>query len=389
MGGKRTRGNGEGDVYARRNKEGKIIGYRGAYWVRTAKGPRRRYVSGKNKSETRAALAKAKAERDGGLVFEAGTLTVGQYLSRWLSDSVMDTVRPTTYARYEQNVRRHIIPSLGGMKLKNLAPSHIRALYREKLDEGLSGRTVQYVHVTLHKALKQAAADGLTPRNAAANVTAPRPQKKEIHPLAPEQARLLLEAARGDRFEALYVLAVHCGLRQGELLALKWQDVDLEAGMLQVRRTLSITKDGPTFNPPKTAKGRRRIGLTTAAEAALKDHLRRQIAEVEALGDAYEDQGLVFPGERGQPMRPWSLTGGPYLRLLERAELPKSTRFHDLRHTCATLLLCEGVHPKLVQELLGHATIAITLDTYSHVLPSLGDRATRAMEEALSGPTDP
>ncbi|HEV2094641.1 MAG TPA: site-specific integrase [Rubrobacter sp.] len=385
----KKRGNGEGDVYPRKNKEGKIIGYRGAYWVRTAKGPRRCYVSGRNKSQTRAALTKAKAERDGGLVFESGTQTVEQYLARWLSDSVKDTVRPTTYARYEQNVRRHITPALGTVKLRDLAPARIRTLYREKLDEGLSRRTVQYVHVTLHKALKQAAADGLVPRNAAANVTAPRPQKKEIHPLTPEQARALLEAARGDRFEALYSLAVHCGLRQGELLALKWQDVDLGAGTLQVRRTLSITKDGPTFNPPKTAKGRRRIGLTTAAVAALEDHLRRQIAEVEALGDAYEDRGLVFPGKKGQPLSPWSLTGGPYPRLLERAGLPKSTRFHDLRHTCATLLLCEGVHPKLVQELLGHATVAITLDTYSHVLPSLGDRATRAMEDALSGPTDP
>jgi integrase len=305
LGGKRTRGNGEGDVYPRRNKEGKIIGYRGAYWVQTAKGPRRRYVSGKNKGETRAALTKAKADRDGGLVFEAGALTVGQYLSRWLSDSVRDTGRPTTYARYEQNARRHIIPSLGRLKLKNLAPAHVRSLYREKLDAGLSGRTVQYVHVTLHKALKQAAADGLVPRNVAANVRAPRPQKKEILPLTPEQARVLLESARGDRFEALYVLAVHCGLRQGELLALKWQDVDLEAGTLQVRRTLSFTKSGPTFNPPKTTKGRRRVGLTAAAVEALRNHLRRQLAEVEALGDAYEDWGLVFPGEKGQPLRPW------------------------------------------------------------------------------------
>ena len=132
-------------------------------------------------------------------------------------------------------------------------------------------------------------------------------------------------------------------------------------------------------------EGRRRVGLTAAAVEALKHHLRRQLAEVGALGDAYEDWGLIFPGEQGQPLRPWSLTGGPYRRLLERAGLPKGTRFHDLRHTCATLLLCEGVHPKLVQELLGHATIAITLDTYSHVLPSLGDRTTRAMESVFSG----
>lgn len=385
MSNKRTRGNGEGDVYPRRNKEGKIIGYRGAYWAQTAKGPKRRYVSGKNKSEARAALHKARADRDGGLVFDMGSLVLGEYLQRWLSDSVKDTVRPTTYARYEQNIRLHIIPSLGKVKLKNLTPAHARALYREKLDAGFSGRTVQYIHVTLHKALAQAAADGIVPRNVAANVKAPQPQKKEICPLSPEQTRALLEAARGDRFEALYILAVHCGLRQGELLALKWQDIDLKAGMLQVRRTLSITKDGPAFNPPKTAKGRRSIRLTTAVVAALKEHLQRQLGEIEALGDIYEDHGLVFPGEKGQPLRPWSLTGGPYIRLLKRAGLPKETRFHDLRHTCATLLLCEGVHPKLVQELLGHATISITLDTYSHVLPTLGDRAARAMENALSG----
>ena len=145
-----------------------------------------------------------------------------------------------------------------------------------------------------------------------------------------------------------------------------------------------MTKEGPAFDPPKTVKGRRSIRVTAAAVSALEDHLRRQVAEIEASGDAYDDRGLVFPGEKGQPMHAYSLPGGSYRRLLDRAGLPKETRFHDLRHTCAPLLLCEEVHPKLVQELLGHATIAITLDTSSNVLPTLGDRAARAMENVLS-----
>ncbi len=179
---------------------------------------------------------------------------------------------------------------------------------------------------------------------------------------------------------------MHCGLRQGELLGLKWEDVDLPSGVLRVRRTLSFTKDGPIFNPPKTAKGRRTVALTDGAANALEAHMRRQLSEAEVLGDGYEDRGLIFPGEKGQPLRAYSMTGGSFARLLKRAGLPGKTRFHDLRHTCATLLLCEGVHPKLVQELLGHATISITLDTYSHVLPTLGDRAARAMEDALPSP---
>ena len=186
---------------------------------------------------------------------------------------------------------------------------------------------------------------------------------------------------RGDRFEALYVLAVNCGLRQGELLGLKWADVDLEAGKLRVRRTLSLTKSGHIYEQPKNWKGRS-IELTQAASETLRVHLKRQLEEIEGLGDDYQDQGLIFPGEHGQPMRPWTLTR-KFERLLERAGLPH-IRFHDLRHTCATLMLCEGVHIKIVQELLGHAEVTITLTTYSHVLPSMGGEAAGAMDRIFS-----
>jgi len=257
----------------------------------------------------------------------------------------------------------------------------VRGLYRSKLDSDSSPRTVQYVHTTLRKALRDAVSDGLIPRNVTDGIKAPKPKKKEINPLDSDQTKTLLNEVCGDRLEALYVLAVHRGLRQGELLGLKWEDVDLEAGILQVRRTLSLTKDGHVFEAPKNGKGRS-IELTEVATETLRSHLARQVEEIEALGDDYRDQGLIFPGERGQPMRPYTLTG-KLERILGRAGLPH-IRFHDLRHTCATLLLSKGVHPKFVQELLGHATISITLDTYSHVLPSMGDQTAAAMEAALS-----
>jgi integrase len=207
---------------------------------------------------------------------------VGGYLDRWLSDSVRDTVKATTFERYEQIARLHLKPALGRVKLKALAPAHVRDLYREKLEAGSSPRTVRYVHTTLHKALKQAVMDGLIPRNATESVKPPQPSREEMRPLAPEQAKLLLQVAHeaGDRLEALYVLAIHTGLRQGELLGLKWDDVDLEDGSLQVRRTLTITKDGPVFTTPKTASSRRSVKLTRKAIEALRSHLERQLEEI-------------------------------------------------------------------------------------------------------------
>src|SRR5215216_7306865 len=218
----------------------------------------RKALYGKTRQKVAEKLARAMADRDGGLFFDADNLKVGEYLERWLADSVLDTVRPTTYERYEQIVRIHVRPALGGVKLKNLTPAHVRGLYREKLQAGLSARTVRYIHTTLHKALKQAVMDGLIPRNVTEAVKPPQPTREEMHPLTPEQAKVLLQTAHetGDRLEALYVLAINTGLRQGELLGLKWDDVDLEDGSLQVRRTLTMTKDDPVFTSPKTTGSR-------------------------------------------------------------------------------------------------------------------------------------
>jgi integrase len=223
-----------------------------------------------------AKLAKAISDREGGLAFDAKNLMLGEYLDLWLEDSVKDTVRLTTYQGYERIVRLHIKPTLGRVKLDILTPAHLRGLYRDRLEAGLAPRMVQLVHTTLHKALKQAVADGLVPRNVAGAVKAPQPPGKETKPLAPEQARALLKAAREDRLETLYVLAVTTGMRQGEFLGLKWDDVDLETGTIQVP-AYALHDDGRwiPLHRPKDGQGSAQHQATGVgpllSEEALRD----------------------------------------------------------------------------------------------------------------------
>src|SRR3712207_3217411 len=237
-------GNGEGGI-TRHKKSGLFMA---RYTVQTPTGPKRKTLYAKTRREVGERLTAAKADRDRGLLFDSNSLTVGRYIERWLADSVRDTVKATTYETYERLMRLHLVPTLG----------RIKRLYREKLDSGLSPTSVQRVHALLHKALKQAVHDGLVPRNVTDAVKAPRQSRKEIPTLTREQARILLDAAKGDRLEALYLLAIHTGLRQGEFLGLKWSDIDLDRGTLQVRRILSAAKEGPRFTTPKSNRGRSR-----------------------------------------------------------------------------------------------------------------------------------
>lgn len=225
----------------------------------------------------------------------------------------------------------------------------------------------------------------MDPDPPASAVRAPAASAKEMHPLAAHEARRLLKAAQDDRLEALYVLAITIGMRRGEMLGLKWSDIDLENASVSIRRTLTRIDQGKrtALSDPKTKKSRRAIRLTPQAVQALREHLEQQVREIETFGDLYNDQGLVFTTKSGTLINPSNLTQRSFANLLKNTGLPR-VRFHDLRHTCATLLLSKGVHPKFVQELLGHATIAITLDTYSHVMPSMGDHTARAMEDVLS-----
>ncbi len=377
------KGNGEGTIY----KRGR--GYCAQYTVHTAEGRKRKTVYGKTRAEVAKKLNKALSDREDGLVFDAGTLKVGEYMTRWLLDSVKGTVKETTYANYSYITRVHISPALGRVKLKSLTPAHIRSFYGEKAHANLSAATVKKMHVVLRRALSQAVSDGLIQRNAAASVKPPRASAsgEEIRPLNSEECSAFLEASRGERLEALYVLAVHCGLREGELLALRWEDVDLEAAKpaLLVRRTLTRGEGGRGYvvgASTKSGKGRR-VRLTRQAVAALKDHRKHQLEERMRLAGLWQDQDLVFPNEIGSLLNPSNLRNRSFKRIKARSGVWENLRFHDLRHTCATLLLREGVNTKVVSEMLGHASITITLNTYSHVLPDMQDSAAEAMEAAL------
>jgi integrase len=373
-----------GDLITKR-KDGR---YMARYTIQTPDGPKRKTIYGRAYKEVEAALAKARGDAARGIVYDDKNLTVGEYLDRWLRDAVRGTVRESTYCRDEWLVNNHSKPTIGRVKLKNLNAMHLQGLYRDRLDSGLSGSTVQKLHHVMHKALARAVRWDLIPRNPADAVEAPKPSKKEMRPLSAPEARRLLDAASGDRLEALYVLAVHTGMRSGELLGLKWGDVDLSGatGTIRVRRTLTRKDNGRriALGEPKTKKSRRTVKLTQRAVEALRSHSARQAGEKLKAGPLYADEGLVFAGEAGGLLNPSNVRQRSFLPLLERAGLAgQGITFHDLRHTCASLLFQRNVHPKFVQELLGHASVAITLDTYSHMLPGMGGEAADAIGEAL------
>jgi integrase len=370
------RGNGEGSIYPHK-RGGVKVGYRGSYWVDTAEGPKRRYITGETREDVAEKLAKAISDRADGLVFDAGSTTTGEYLTRWLSDSVHGTVQGSTYRSYGRVVDGHLVPGVGRVKLAKLRPDHIRRLYRSMLDAGKATRTVQYAHTLLKRALAQAVMDGLIPRNAAEAVRPPKLKRDEIQPLNADQVRALLDAS-DERSCALYTVAVRTGMRPGEILALRWSDVDLEAGTVQINRALSEGE----FSTPKTPRSRRRISLSPATVATLKAHRKRQLEECMAKAGLWEDHGLVFPSSVGTPKSQRNLNR-EFKNAAKRAGLPDHFKLYDLRHTCVTLLLSRNVHPKYVQELLGHASIALTLDTYSHVIPGMDGGTGGAIDEAL------
>lgn len=301
-----------------------------------------------------------------------------------MENVVGNDVAHRTFHNYRSQIRNHILPALGKKKLRALKLEDVEALYRSMAASGLSPATVRYVHAVLHRALKQATVRGLVSRNVAEGASLPRPGKQEIRPLSPEEVRRFLGAARGDRLEALYVVAVTCGLRQGELLGLRWSDIDLEAGRLTVRRQLQRSRDGSglVFSPTKT-KRNQAIRLGNHGIEVLKAHRRRQYEERRLAKGLYPESDLVFVTKQGTPLDPSNLVNRHFKPLLGRAGLP-DIRFHDLRHVCATLLLSEGVSVKVVQEVLGHSSVSVTMDVYSHVLPDMQERAAEAMDGFLS-----
>jgi integrase len=327
-------------------------------------------------------LTAARRAQEDGLGQVDERQTVAQYLASWL-----ETIKPTmdygAWKRHEEFVRLHIVPTLGPTRLAALRAQQVQALYADRLAVGLSSSTVHHLHATLHKALKDAERLRLVARNVSTLVNVPRMAETEIHPLTREEARLLLDVASGDRLSALYELALATGMRQSEVLGLQWPEVDLDGSLVRVRWQLKREQGQWVWKPPKTRRSRRQIALAPSAVAALQTHRAAQAEERHRVGSAWEDHELVFCSRLGRPL----LARNVYRKfqsLLEQAALPR-VRFHDLRHTAATLLLASRVNPKVVSEMLGHATVAITLDIYSHVLPDMQQDAAAALEALLYG----
>jgi integrase len=276
----------------------------------------------------------------------------------------------SSYVKYKKVITRYIIPALGNPQLQKMTPQHVQSFYTKKLKEGLSAKTVHSIHGVLHNALDNAVRWHLVPKNVTDLVTPPRLEKHEVQSLTLDQARALLTAARGHRLDMLLTLALTTGMRRGELLALRWSDIDLESGMLQVRRTVDfIARYGYVEVEPKTARSWRKIVLPAFVVAMLKQHRENQREQCLKVGDAWQDRDLVICGLEGNYLNPRYLLK-LFDKLLAEAGL-SHMRFHDLRHSVVTLLLGMGVDPRTIQELVGHEDITTTLRIYSHVLPTM------------------
>jgi|SRR5579871_4431990 len=374
----RRRGQGEGSItelpdgrwQARLN-----LGYVNGKRVRKA-------YFGRTRAEAVKKLNAALAEHERGLPLPKERETVGTFLARWLAEVVQPAVRPKTYASYESICRVHLIPALGQHRLVKLEPSHVQQLLNAKLAAGLSPRSAGYCRVVLRRALAQALKWGLVARNVAALVDPPRTPRTEIQPLTPDQVRVLLDGVQDDRSATLYTVAIALGLRQGELLGLRWQDIDFAAGTLSVHQALQRLKGTVSFVEPKTSRSRRTLALPAFVSTSLKDQRRRQLEERLQAGAAWQESGLVFTTPVGTPLDGNNVTH-QFQRTLARLGLPHQ-RFHDLRHCCASLLLAQGLSLKDVMDTLGHSQISLAANLYGH-LYSEQRREIAARMEALLG----
>ncbi len=383
------RGNNEGSIYKRRDGR----------WTAaiTVEGGKRKQVYGPTRAEVQQKLVKLQREQQLGLPVVDEREALAAFLDRWLETSVKRSVRPKTYTNYGQYVANWIKPTLGKERLAKLTPQHVERLMDRMLTAGLSPRSAQHAHAVLRRALGQAEKWGMVGRNVAKLAEPPRQVKPEATWLDDKQARRLLEVARepgtgrgrakdrGNRFEALYTVALMLGLRKGELLGLRWADVDLDARALRVAVALQRVDGKLVLVEPKSARSRRTIPLPEAVAEALRRHRARQLAERVKAGPAWEDNDLVFATKLGRPVEQRNLHRN-FHDLLDSAGLPR-IRFHDLRHSCASLLLAQGVPARVVMEILGHSQIALTMNTYSHVMPALTRDAADRMDAVFAAGT--
>ncbi len=388
------RGQNEGSIFQR--KDGRWAAQLNLGWQN---GKRvRKFFYGATRKQVQEQLTKALSDLQKGLPVVGDKQTVAGHLAWWLEEVVRRTNRPSTYRSYEQLVRVHIEPAIGNVGLSKLTPQQVRAFLNAKQDSGLSSRTVQYLHAVLRKALNVALKDQQIVRNVASLVDPPRLAAKEVQPLTPDEARRFLAAIQGDKFEALLTVAVSLGLRQGEALALRWDDVNLEVGKLRIRYALQRFKPRGEQRleihlvEPKTKKSRRIIDLPEVTLRALVAHRLRQeqdrllagsrwtAPQVVCEGRKETGDSFVFTTSIGTPLEGRAVTKR-FQRLLKESNITRH-RFHDLRHTAATLLAVQGVHPKAIQSVLGWDQVAM-VDRYAHFVDEMRKSAAIKMDEIL------
>jgi integrase len=379
MRGSRRRGHNEGSVFQRADGR----------WVASIslEDGKRRDVYGRTRKEAAEKLLRLQRDLHAGLPLVREDQTVEQYLTSWIND-IRAHLRIRSFARYDAAVRLHIVPTIGKVKLARLTQQQLESLYAAKLKEGLSPSTVARVHAVLHKALADAERLELIQRNVSSLVRAPRAVRRHMSTFTPEQVQIFLRALKGDPLEAFYVLAITTGIRRGEALALHWKDVDLDNRRIHIRYTLQDLKGGVfEFAPPKTESSRRAITMSDMAVVALRRHGKAQRRRAAELGAAWRESDRVFTTATGGPLRGNHILQRHFEPLCKDLGLPR-IRLHDLRHTAASLLLRNRIPAKMVQEMLGHTTISMTLDIYSHVLPDMQQQAAASLDQLLASPPD-
>lgn len=325
-------------------------------------------------------LIKLLKDLQDGTYFEPAEITLKDYLTKWLEDYCKPNLKQTTFDSYESFIRLHIVPTIGKVKLKDLRPAQVQKLYNQKMNE-LSSRSVRYIHSILSRAIKQAVKWEYIHRNIIEATSPPALKQKEKQPWDTNQVKTFLEAAKAERLYPLFMLAIMTGMRRGEILGLKWDDINFTNGTISIKRSLVKTDSGPIIQDVKTEKSKRAVSISEVVLQILKEHRITQAQELLALG-LKNKEGWVFTRQGdSQPPYPDSVTAA-LKKIISKNNLPLIS-FHDLRHTHATMLLTQGVNPKIVQERLGHSKISVTMDVYSHVMPGMQRKAADELEENL------
>lgn len=373
------RGHNEGSVYYDADRDRWVAA------ITTETGKRKKFYC---KSQREAVEKRNEALRE----LKQGTLAtgpqqkLGPYIENWLEEVHKPSVRISTYVKYKKLIHSYIVPELGNVWLQKLTPQHVQSFYAKLARKELSPKTINSVHGVLHLALENAVRWNLIARNVCKLVSPPRIVRPEVQPLTVEQARKLLDAASEHRLKVLLTMAVVTGMRRGEILALRWSDIDLDHKYVSVLRTVDyIPHYGYVENAPKTKAGKRRIRLPAFLIELLNQHRVQQVEHSQEIGEKWEGRDLVFPDLHGGYFNP-SYLDRVFTKLLKDAAIPHM-RFHDLRHSAATILLSLGVNVKVIQELLGHSDIIITLGTYGHLLPSMQQEVVDTWDE-LFGDND-